>query len=122
MISPREVMRGNVLSYEGKVQIVKGVAEYIMFEGWKEWVGGSLINGEPLTEQWLDRLGFEWVGNPSSWNRGKVSIVLKGDSYPNGRTYFNSWAIREDQPEFVHQLQVLYFGLTREHLIIPKLK
>ena len=119
-LSPKEIMKGAVVSYEGKTRIVKGVMDYIILEGTKEWIGGSLMNGEPLTEEWLMKLGFEW--NDTFYNKGKLSITLAGDSsHPKGRVYFNSWAIWNHQPEYVHQLQVLFFSLTGEHLIVPKL-
>lgn len=68
----------------------------------------------PLTEEWLLKFGFD-----NKFNKGKISIIPKGKlGYENGRTYFNSWAILEKQPDYVHQLQNLYFSLTGEELII----
>ena len=40
--------------------------------------------------------------------------------YKEGRTYFNSWCINDWQPEYVHQLQNLYFALTGEELTTHK--
>jgi hypothetical protein len=34
----------------------------------------------------------------------------------NGRTYFKNFAILEESPKYVHQLQNLYFALTGEEL------
>lgn len=66
----------------------------------------------PLTEEWLLKFGFD-----KKFNKDKITIIPKGRlGYENGRTYFNSWVILEKQPDFVHQLQNLYFALTGEEL------
>ena len=68
----------------------------------------------PLTEEWLLKLGFSNKGD-----KGKLRVVLSGKlGYINGRTYYNSWAILESQPKYVHQLQNLYFALTGQELTI----
>jgi len=111
-------MKGSILSFEGKCQIVKGVAEYIMFEGRKEWIGGSLINGEPISEIWLERLGFEY--DQHTYSRGRVWLAPADAGYDvflNGLSAGIATHI-----QYVHQLQVLYFSITGEHLKIPKLK
>jgi hypothetical protein len=115
MISVKEVMKGCILSYEGRAQVVKGISEYIIFEGKKEWIGGSLINGEPISEAWLDRLGFKLTGQHGIWGNEKISIVLLSDGTfsMNGCLIFN---------RYIHQLQVLIFAMTGEHLKLPKLK
>lgn len=119
-LSPKELLKGCIVSYEGRPRIVKGVMDYVILEGTKEWIGAGLMDGEPLTEQWLMKLGFEF--NDAFYNKGKLSIALAGDTpYIKGRVYFNSWAIWEYQPEYVHQLQVLYLALAGEHLPVPKL-
>lgn len=72
-----------------------------------------------LTEEWLLKFGFEKVKGGISFDKGKLSIYL-GDtilSGKNGRTYFNSWAILEESPKYIHQLQNLWFALTGEELI-----
>lgn len=118
MVSPKEILKGAVVSYEGKVQIVKSIGEYIMFEGWKEWVGPSLINGEPISEAWLERLGF--VDDQHTYSRGRIWLAPgdKGfDVFTNGLSAGITTRI-----EYIHQLQCLYFVIIREHLIIPKFK
>lgn len=120
MVSPLEIQKGSLLLHEGRVKKVKAIGDFILFEGTKEWIGGSLVNGEPLTATWLERFGFD--KEEFCFTKGKLSIVLASpEYYPNGRIYFNSWAIKEHQPEYVHQLQMLYFSLFLEHLTIPKL-
>lgn len=112
-ISPKEVMRGIILNYEGKPVIVKGVTEYIILEGRKEWIGGSLINGEPISEIWLEKLGFEQT-EYDTYSKGELKITL-GDS-----CFYSNKSMTEYN--YVHQLQLLYFSLTQEHLKLPKLK
>jgi hypothetical protein len=128
MISPREIMRGSILSFEGKPQIVKGVAEYIIFEGRKEWIGGSLINGEPITEAWLTRFGFDMVQEgsmalPTIYRRIYCPVLVTTNFDVQCRGDFR-WMEGNANVEliFVHQLQVLYFAVTGEHLKLPKLK
>ena len=74
----------------------------------------------PLTEEWLVKFGFE--DGPSkggfALTKNKLSIHLPDISYPQGRTYFNSWCIIDHSVKYVHQLQNLYFSLTGEELTI----
>ena len=70
------------------------------------------INPIPLTEEWLIKFGFDY-----RFTKGKFNIITKGKlGYENGRTYFNSWVILEKQPDYVHELQNLYYALTKEEL------
>lgn len=72
------------------------------------------INPIPLTEEWLIKLGFN-----NYFEKGKINIIPKGRlGYENGRTYFNSWTILEKQPDYVHELQNLYYALTKEELTL----
>jgi len=123
MISPLSIMRGSILSYEGKPQIVKSIGEYIMFEGKKEWIGPSLVNGEPLSEEWLFKFGF--YANSSAWFERKGFLFLWG--YTEEFGHFLHFAdsdqtIVGSAMKYVHQLQMLCFSLTGEHLNVPKIK
>lgn len=70
----------------------------------------------PLTEEWLLKLGFD-----KKFSKDKFTIIPNGKlDYEKGRTYFNAWTILEHQPEYVHQLQNLYFALTGEELSYEK--
>lgn len=125
MVSPLEVMKGSILSFEGKSQIVKGVAEYIMFEGRKEWIGGSLINGEPITEDWLSKLGFKkkddlWVFQPELMNIEYRVRDFHGWIFSKG--FGKEWDSEIRTITYVHQLQGLFFYVSGEHLKLPKLK
>lgn len=70
----------------------------------------------PLTEDWLLKFGFD-----NKHNKDKFTIITKGKlNYEKGRTYFNSWTILEKQPDYVHELQNLYFALTGTELTLIK--
>lgn len=113
MISPLEIMRNSILCHEGKIKRVKAVSELILFEDSKAWIGGSMINGEPVSEKWLVELGFrQETGN--IWGNGKLVISVYGNAFKfmdSNLTY-----------EYVHQLQGLYFYIVGEHLKLPKIK
>lgn len=116
MISPLEIMKGNLLMHEGKIEVVKGISEYIIFEKKKEWIGGSMVNGIPLTHDWLERLGFN--RRPDFINvmdNGKMTIK----EHEDGKFLF---VASRFPVEYVHQLQNLHFAITGEHIKVPKQK
>lgn len=113
MISPKEVQKGSIVSYEGQARIVKGVMDYIILEGTKEWIGGSLINPEPISEVWLERFGFrQEEGNIFGNGKMVISFYLDAFKFVDSMLTY----------QYVHQLQLLYFSLIGEHLVIPKIK
>lgn len=117
MISPKEILKGCVVSYEGQPRIVKGVMDYIILEGTKEWIGGSLMNGEPISGFWLEKFGFEW--DQMTYSKGRVWLAP-------GNCGFDVWVHGlhvgiTRHIEYVHELQVLYFAVTSEHLQVPKI-
>jgi hypothetical protein len=78
--------------------------------------GDSEAKPIPLTEEWLIKFGFD-----KKFSKDKFTIIPNGKlDYEKGRTYFNAWTILEHQPEYVHQLQNLYFALTGEELSYEK--
>lgn len=111
-ISPREVLKGCIVSYEGRPRIVKGVMDYIILEGTKEWIGAGLMNGEPISTEWLERFGFKQeTGN--IFGNGKLVISFYGDCFKfidSPITY-----------QYCHHLQILHFAITGQHLIVPRL-
>lgn len=74
--------------------------------------------GIRITVEILEKCGFVFTG--FTWDTGLhgLSICLPNDMYPNGKTYFNSWTINEGVPDFLHQLQNLYYALTGTELHI----
>lgn len=126
-VNPKDILKGSVLCFEGQAQIVKAVSEFIMFEGRKEWIGGSMINGEPLSEVWLERFGFEYRPDtvPKRWNKKMAGQNSTWYLYEglDGIISFSPFEWNHTlKLEYVHQLQLLHFALTGEHLTVPKLK
>lgn len=77
-----------------------------------------------LTEEWAVKLGFDIPKGGISYDKGLLSLYF-GDtilSNKEGRTYWNSWAILEQTPKYVHQLQNLYYALTGYELILKSKK
>lgn len=114
MVSPKEILRGAVLSYEGVPKIVQAIGEYIKFEGIKEWIGPSLVQGELISDEWLIELGFEYDPTSFLWGKGPIHFHLTEGGFQlqlSGRIYM-----------YLHELQILYFIHVGAHLKIPKLK
>jgi hypothetical protein len=114
-ITPRDLMSGSVVQHEGRIVKIKSVSpDFVVLEDRKEWLGGSFINGVPITEYWLQGLGFE-AQDSNIWVKNGVHIVFYGvgifQTPVSPKTY-----------QYVHELQVLYVALMQEHLVIPKLK
>lgn len=129
MINVNEILKGSILCHEGKAKKVIAIGDYIQFEGFKVWIGGSMINGEPISETWLAGMGFNLHKNSnenwnhwglengwhiSEWLRDKkvAGFEEKGVCY---------WGETFVPVRYVHELQLLYFSLTRQHLKVPKL-
>lgn len=73
----------------------------------------------PLTEEWLERLGFEFLhnGKPRRWCHSETrwfDLSQFGSGYE--MAYLNMPSTMPVQ--FVHQLQNLFFALTGEELTI----
>ena len=80
-------------------------------------MGGRLTKGEevkpiPLTEEWLERFGFEYSdlnGDSGLWKIPPFQI------YGKYNQFIYEYAL---DVNYVHQLQNLYFSLTGEELTI----
>lgn len=70
----------------------------------------------PLTEEWMNKLGFEGIENPNHTN----SIVYTNHS--NIEIIYSKFGYNlrdiNVQVKYVHSLQNLFFALTSEELII----
>lgn len=127
MISPFEVMRGNILLFEGKNFIVKGVNDYVLLDGRKEWIGGSMMSGEPISSVWLQRLGFsEFLTDDCRRQLQALNWEIRV-----AKTSIGDWIIYQGfggqwtelrRADFVHQVQNLYYSLTGEFCHLPKSK
>jgi hypothetical protein len=121
MIDEMELRIGNwVARKSGTPTRIKSLypskGEYWFMGGLDEL--GELKYAEPisLTEEILIKAGF--AKSDFSYDLQKLSIHLPSNFYKNGRTYFNSWCIKEGVPKSLHELQNLFFALTGEELKI----
>lgn len=73
------------------------------------------IEGIPLTEEWLERMGFENVRS-GTYGIGCFEIWVQGKQLFYSESLPNSPEIK-----FVHQLQNLYFALCGEELTIKQM-
>lgn len=121
MIEPKELRIGNIVFDPDRKDndldnLGKGVYRISPWAIEKQYSCHLKLTGIPLTSEWLRRFGFERdVNFVLLFNKGKMSISIKENKY-NGRVFFNSWAIIEEMPAYVHQLQNLYFALTGQEL------
>lgn len=105
MISANELRIGNWVTLNGKHHVVR-VSTFLMC---------NHLHPIPLTPELLERCGF--VKEGILYQYGKFSIAF-GDTIitDNGRTYFNSWAILDHSPKYLHQIQNIYHALTGNEL------
>lgn len=107
---------GNLIKYGGSITQLdtKEMVHFFRFPEAYEPI--------PLTEEWLLKLGFEKSEINSQFNKDllTIQIPLSDIWHPKGRVYFNSWAINNECPLYIHQLQNLYFALTGEELTIKQ--
>lgn len=68
----------------------------------------------PLTPDILLKCGFK--NNGFTFRLQGLSIKFPGTLHKKGRTYFSGWCIIEKSPEYLHQLQNLYYSLTGEEV------
>jgi len=120
-----ELRIGNlVYGVSDRIETVIGLTENTITAYVGKLSGSKMESSEkdyspiPLSEKWLLKFGF--IQTPLTYDREKLCISISGIQYDNGRTYFNSWAILERQPKYVHELQNLYFSLTGEELMIQQ--
>jgi len=69
----------------------------------------------PLTEEWLERFGFEWDGE--MWFH-KAEDWIMIDLSDNMVRLWDGWLYREIK--YVHTLQNLYHALTGEELTVKE--
>jgi hypothetical protein len=94
---------------------------YLRLEGvnhgvWLEYKGEYLIEGIPLTEEWLFRFGFIYKG---IYYNFPLNDIFKLEQYKLNNAYWlrhHSESLDCVKIKYVHQLQNLYFALTNEEL------
>lgn len=146
MIKPEELRIGNYVHEKGGEGLDETVVTLNTFKNWGQYNLEEWLDPIPLSEVWLERLGFDWVENESYCN-GKqwtlqVSKKYEGETEINkDGTWFDgigdySWMPGSTKPKtmvvssvcrgnyvcnsvaYVHQLQNLYYALTGKELTI----
>lgn len=103
-----------------EIKKVKSLSSNLVFCDDGSHIYNDEMRGIPLTEEWLVKLGFEKKSG-SEFEKGRFiyrsqqrDLIIGGFEYDyNGIIY---------HPEYVHQLQNLYFALTGEELSLIKYK
>lgn len=127
-----ELRIGNWVFYQGEnwtvEQINRFTPYYLRTEDGEVLMEHNVFYSEdsikpiPLTEEWLERFGFECLGSGLVWGTKdwqKLPIIV--DTLSNvflvgdGNESVNEYLC---DTEYVHQLQNLYFALTGEELEI----
>ena len=82
----------------------------------------------PLTEEWLQKFGFEKRDKNERWpidsfkkvilNRGVIHFYMKADGVDCEIGNKSGYSFGKPKIKYVHQLQNLYFALTGEELTI----
>ena len=108
MIRPEELRIGNHVILKGREYQVDAFDIYKMAENDEN----DEVQPIPLTEEWLLKFGFDSDGD-EFWEKGGVQV-----GYHYGEE--NGFIHIRQQIEYVHQLQNLYFALTRKELEIKE--
>ncbi len=118
MIDVKELRAGNWVCIEGttKYNTRISVKDILDLENGEIRNNGIEVLGIPITAKILDMLGFSGSAGGFTFDLNNLSIHMPSVSYPEGRTYFNSWCIIEGIPKNLHSLQNLYFALTNNEL------
>ena len=110
-----ELRIGNLLLCRGGVSEVLEVYESHIKTEKEDKIPMRIVQGIPLTDEWLLRFGFEknttsWVYLQSSKNVKAIRVRIQGKYL-----FYNDRIISA-----VHQLQNIYFALTGEELTLKK--
>lgn len=125
MLKESELRIGNIIqlvfSDHTNIGIVESIStqsiqlNVIYSDGKNKLADNSERQGVPLTEEWLKRFGFEEI------NHIVDGVIYKKD-WLRITKYSADWrgGHLKEKPQFVHQLQNLFFALTGEELTIKK--
>jgi len=125
MIKPNEVRKGNLITYDGIIFEIHTIADEFPTLNTSEFGIGVVdwknINPIPLTEEWLIKFG--WIYNEEcksfeKYPKGDVRMNLQYRDVSSSYTMFNYVlkATIATRIFYVHQLQNIYFALTKEEL------
>jgi hypothetical protein len=127
MMKTNELRIGNRIKYcdDGKECIITGIPganldvqglEVLFDDGEETWIELDQFEPIPLTEEWLERMGFTYEDEEIYYIRLDENNVLAYDLTDKDFAVTGLWA--EHKINHVHELQNLYFALTGEELKI----
>jgi hypothetical protein len=112
-MNTRELRIGNLV-YDGGSPKPFAVTDFTQNEDFYDPI--------PLTPEWLERCGFEKDADSDIYQleagRKAFRIQLSTESIIFRFDVGGDWTESMEAPEYVHQLQNLYFALTAEELTI----
>jgi hypothetical protein len=125
-MKPEELRVGNWIAdkaHNDVVFTVYGVTDYHVLIHPNEWEDIDNVQGIPITEEWLLKLGFEY-GQSDDEEIGETGFIKRSTS--GDGVFFKNEKLDGDYHLYypyndapcwqVHQLQNLYFALTGEEL------
>lgn len=126
-LEARELRIGNCVEEMGLRSII--TAENLMYlvhwkkEGWAK----PIFKPISLTQEWLEKFGFEWNNQMMATDEYVIDIKDFGEMFAKGAGYeFKLWAgdewIALAYIKYVHSLQNLYHSLTGEELVLKTTK
>ena len=96
-----------------------GIKQKEVEVSFKNLVSHDSLKPIPLTEEWLVKFGFD-VENKKG-NNNDFNVYRKGEfTFNTNHGWWFSHNILKLQPQFVHQLQNLYFALIGTELTLNK--
>ena len=114
---------GNVIKYDNRIFTIDTIAEEFptldtieLGTGVVDWNNIELIE---LTEDWLIKLGFMDIGNDDflvSPPTKHIPCFKAGINKYKGLFSWANYVLTEIEIEYVHELQNLFFALTRKEL------
>lgn len=101
---------------------------------WERWVDVKEIEPIPITEEWLERLGFEKMLDSADADYGVIEWTKSYEvSYQSGPEYITLWPNKGGSNgdflldcysaaplKYIHQLQNCFFALTGQELTIKE--
>jgi hypothetical protein len=114
-----ELRIGNLLLCRGAVSEVLEVYECHIKTKKEDKIPMRIVQGIPLTEEWLLRFGFEC--RSTTKQMGLVLFTKRGKALVYRESYISFFGVTIETPIIhVHQLQNLYFALTSEELTLKQ--
>lgn len=118
MINTKELRRENTINTPYGIHKVYGVnPELVQIN-----IEGTVYDFDPedvepiiLTKEILLEREFILEPNGFYYSKGKLILSFE-ENYNDGRTYFNSWAILDKVPKYLHKLENLYLDLHEKEL------